>query len=74
MQYEFTLKMRGCHADALCSDPSATLSELREAVTEFEDLARDARRLLGSAHPLVVGTIGPSLQTARALLRDRETE
>ena len=71
---EFTLKMRGGYANSLCSDPSATLGELREGVTRFEDLARDARRVLGSAHPLVVGTIGPSLQTARALLRDRETE
>ena len=70
---EFTLKMRGCHADSLCWDPSATLSELREAVTEFEDLARDARRVFGSAHPFVVGPIGRSLQNARAVLRARET-
>ena len=70
---EFTFKMRGCYADALYSDPGATLSELREAVTRFEDLARDARRVLGSAHPFVAGTIGRSLRAARAALRARET-
>ena len=70
---EFMFKMRGCYADALYSDPDATLSELRDAVTRFEDLARDARRVLGSAHPFVAGAIGKSLQAARAALRARET-
>jgi len=69
---EFMFKMRGCYADALYSDPDATLSELRDAVTRFEDLARDARRVFGSAHPFVVGAIGKSLQAARAALRARE--
>ena len=71
---EFAFKMRGCYADALCSDPGATLSELREAVTRFEDLERDARRVLGSAHPFVVRAIGRSLQNARAALRARELQ
>ena len=53
--------------------PSATLSELREAVTKVEDLARDARRVLGSAHPFVVGPIEQSLRRSRAALRARET-
>jgi hypothetical protein len=70
---EFMFKMRGCYADALYSDPDATLSELRDAVTRFEDLARDARRVLGSAHPFVAGAIGKSLKAARAKLRARET-
>ena len=70
---DFTLRMRGCYADALYSDPDATLSELREAVTRFEDLERDARRVLGSAHPLVVRAIGRALPAARAILRARET-
>ena len=70
---EFTFKMRGCYADSLCSDPGATLSELREAVTRFEDLARDARRVLGSAHPFVAGQLERSLQAARAALRAHET-
>ena len=70
---EFAFKMRGCYADALCSDPGATLSELREAVTRFEDLERDARRVLGSAHPFVVRAIGRSLRRSREILRARET-
>jgi len=70
---EFTFKMRGCYANAFYEDPDATLSELREAVTRYEDLARDARRVLGSAHPFVVRAIGQSLQNARAALRARKT-
>ena len=69
---EFTFKMRGCHARALCSDPSSTLSELREGVTKFEDLERDARRVLGGTHPLVLD-IQHILRDARVTLRARET-
>ena len=70
---EFTFKMRGCYADSLYSDPGATLSELREAVTRFEDLSRDGRRVLGSSHPLVEGAIEKELQIARQALRARES-
>ena len=69
---EFMFKMRGCHARALCSDPSSTLSELREGVTKFEDLERDARRVLGGTHPLVLD-IQHILRDARVTLRARET-
>ena len=50
----------------------ATLDEIREAVTTLEDTDRIARRVLGSAHPLVVA-IGRSLKNARSVLRARET-
>ena len=51
---------------------SATLDDLREAVTTLEDAERIARRVFGGSHPLTVD-IEASLQTARAALRARET-
>ena len=60
------------YAVALYDDPAATLNDLREAVTTFEDTARIARRVLGGAHPLTSG-IERELQKARAALRARET-
>jgi len=54
-------------------DPSATLDDLREAVTTLEDAARTGRRVFGAAHPLVsVGVMEP-LRIARAALRARES-
>ena len=44
------------HARALYEDPDAALDHLREAVTTLEDTTRIARRVLGSAHPLVRST------------------
>ena len=70
--HEFTLKMRGCYAEALDEDPAATLDDLREAVNTLEEMERTARRVFGSAHPLVAN-IEVSLQDARAALRARET-
>ena len=51
---------------------NTTLDDLREAVTTLEDAGRIARRVLGSANP-TTAAIEASLQTARAVLRDRET-
>ena len=48
-----TLKMRGCYAEALYKNPAATLDDLREAVNTLEEMERTARRVFGSAHPLV---------------------
>ena len=69
---ETTLRLRWCYAEALYRDPSATLDDLREAVTTLEDMDRIARRVLGSAHPMVVD-IEQHLRNARAALRARET-
>ena len=63
--------MRILYAQALYKDASATLDDLREAVTTLEEIERIARRVLGGAHPDTVG-IGHSLQVARAALRARE--
>ena len=59
------------YAKALYMDDGATLDDLREAVTEHEDLERTARRVLGGAHPTVAG-IEQHLRSARAALRTRE--
>ena len=69
--YELTLRMRKIYATALYIDPSATLDDLREAVTTLEELERTARRVMGGAHPLTVGIEG-YLRDARAALRARE--
>ena len=53
-------------------DTGATLDDLREAVTTFEDTERIARRVFGGAHPLTEGAAG-ELQKARAALHARET-
>ena len=53
---------------ALNEDPAATLDDLREAVAALGDLARTARRVLGSAHPSTAG-IELALRYARAALR-----
>ena len=53
-------------------DRGATRDDLREAVTEHEEIERTARRVLGGAHPLI-GGIEFSLEKARAALRARET-
>ena len=71
--HELTLTMRSLYAQSLYVDPSATLDDLRKAVTTLEDVTRIARRVLGGAHPLT-GGIEKSLQIARAALRAREAQ
>ena len=68
---ELTLKMRKTYADAVYSDPGATLDDLREAMTTLEETARTARRVLGGAHPMT-GAVESNLRNARAVLRARE--
>ena len=69
---ELGLGMRMNYAVALYRDPSATLDDLREAVTTLEDTERIARRVFGGAHPLTTA-IGIFLQKARAARDARET-
>ena len=57
---------------AFYEDPDATLDDLREAVATLEELARIARRVYGSAHPLTEW-IDERLREARAALGARET-
>ena len=71
--HQFTLSMKKIYATALCFDPGATLDDLREAVTTFEEIERTARRVLGGAHPTTMG-IENDLRNARAALRARETQ
>ena len=69
--HDATLKSRWIYAKALYRNDSATLDDLREAVTTIEDTERIARRVFGGAHPLTEGAAG-ELQKARAALRARE--
>ena len=71
--HDFTLRMRSSYAHALYNDPSASLDDLREAVTTLEDAERIARRVLGGAHPVMVD-MERSLRVARAALRAREAQ
>jgi tetratricopeptide (TPR) repeat protein len=68
-----TIKMRQMYAKALYRDPAATLDDLHEAATLLEEAERTARRVLGGAHPLVVG-IENSLRIARVELRARASK
>ena len=68
---ETTLRMRWIYAEALYEDDTATLHDLRAAVTTLEELERTARRVFGGAHPTTVN-IELGLQNARAALRARE--
>ena len=70
--HEFTLKSRWLYAAALCNDPAATLTVLREAVTTLEDTARISRRVFGGAHPMLKDN-EHDLRNARAALAARET-
>ena len=70
--HDVTLKVRWLRAVALCNDPSATLDDVREAVTTLEDAERTARRVFGGTHPLA-SDIERALQDARAALRARES-
>ena len=65
-------RLRFNYARTLYRDPSATLDDLREAVTTLEEIERIARRVLGGANPITVRTEA-SLRDARATLRARET-
>ena len=69
---DLTLRMRLLYGGALHKDPSASLDDLREAVTTLEDTERIARRVLGGAHPTTT-LIDRFLRRSRAALRARET-
>ena len=69
--HDVTLRMRWHYARALYEDTGTTLDAVREAVTTLEESDRIARRVFGGTHPLTVD-IEHSLQTARAVLADRE--
>ena len=67
-----TLRVSKIYALALYKDPGATLDDLHESVTTFEETERTMRRVLGGVHPHVVW-IEKALRNARAALRARET-
>ena len=61
---ETMLRNRLYYAMAIYEDNTTTLDDLREAVTTLEETERIARRVLGTAHPLVLG-LGRRLENAR---------
>ena len=69
---QITLHLRCNYAQSLCCNAAATLPELREAVTTFEDVGRIARRVLGGAHPFTTG-VEDSLRKLIDALTTRET-
>ncbi|CAH0365336.1 unnamed protein product [Pelagomonas calceolata] len=66
--HDLMLRMRWIYGKALYKDDAATLDDLREAVTTFEEIERIGRRVFGGAHPLVAGVEG-ALRQSRATLR-----
>ena len=70
--HDHTLRMRSIYARTLYINAGATLDELRESVTTYEDVGRIARRVLGGSHPLT-RSIEDDLLNAQATLRARET-
>ena len=64
--------MKMNYALDLHQDDCATLDDLHEAVATLEETESTARRVFGSAHPLMM-QIELFLRTARAALRARET-
>jgi len=61
---------RSCEAD---KDKGAMLDDLRDAVTTLADAEQTGRRVLGGAHPTVIG-LERTLRNARAALAARETQ
>ena len=69
--HRLTLRLRWHYARALYENTSATLDDLRDAVTTLEDTDRTARQVLGSTHPTAVG-IETSVRDAREVLAARD--
>ena len=70
--HDLTLTLKKVYAESLYEDDSATLDDLREAVTTLEDTTRIAQRVFGASHPNTTGHEG-SLRKSRAALAARET-
>ena len=71
-QYHADKKYKEAVAVAVkaCADDT-TIDDLHKSVKALEDLARTARRVLGGAHPFVLGIEGDLLPGARAALARR---
>ena len=63
--------MRKIYAQTLYTDPSATLDDLREAVTTSATIEPTARRMLGGEHPTAAGLRGKREMRRKLLSRIR---
>jgi hypothetical protein len=61
--------MRWLHANILYMNDSATVDDLREAVTTLESVAISNKRILGASHP-ETQKVQNALATAREKLAD----
>ena len=68
---DLTIGTRSGYAEALCEDPTATLDDVREAVSTLEDVIPTARRVFGPSHP-TTAKIEQSLRLSRAALRNAQ--
>ena len=69
--HELTFKMRAVYAQTFYIDDSATLDDLHEAVENFEELERTARRVFGATQPTAMSMLR-GLGESRRVLRARE--
>jgi hypothetical protein len=69
--HRITFISRLSYEEARYLDPSATLNDHRGAVVALEEVARDARRVLGGAHPMTKD-MELRLRAARRALHVRE--
>ena len=70
---ELGLGMRTNYARTLYEDDSASLDDLREAVSTLEEIEPTARRVLGGAHPMTA-VIEATLRRVRAKISAREPQ
>ena len=62
--HQLAIRFRWLCAATLCENEDATLDNLREAVTELEETARTAWRVLGDGHPMTESIVACGLQKA----------
>ena len=68
--HELTIKLECQLARASYADEGASLDELRQAISMYEDLIRRARRIFGDSHP-AAESMAARIEEARTTLARR---
>ena len=68
--HELTIKLECRLARASYADEGASLDELRQAISMYEDLIRRARRIFGDSHP-AAESMAARIEEARVILARR---